>query len=563
MNQDQDRRALLAIVLSVLVFAIWQYFMPDPTPPPVETAATEAAPVPAVGTAPSAAPSTTPSGVVPSRVKVADHGVALVAPGISAEVHSSNGAPRAIEVSGFEATIHVTPIWTWLMAKFGGEAEGEWSPYDGGDTPRIVLEKTGALVLAGAGPLDDDGAGTEGDAGAYTVVKNGDTIVARRADPSGLLITKTYAPGPLERTLRVQVEVHNGTDRTLPGAWVGVVDHMAGSAGSMFDRSSNVTQPQAWVDDDFESIMSVDDVEGADVEEFTGPVSLFGMGDRYFLAALALDEVIDARVMMDQLPGGRVGSFLMDGSPIDPGATRTMSFTAYTGPKDLDTLLAVGHDLDQAVDYGIFGFFSKLLLFLLKLFHTGVGNWGLAIILLTMMIKLVFYPLNQRAYESSEKMKQLQPELDTLKEKYKDDQQLQSQEMMKLWKDNGVSPLGGCLPMLVQLPVFFALYNVMYYSVELYDTSFLYILDLTAADPYGVIPTIYAGLLVLQQAMMPTANMDPTQQKIMKMMPLFFAFIMFSFPSGLVMYFCVNMLLTIVQQWWIRRRLSAAPKATA
>lgn len=103
----------------------------------------------------------------------------------------------------------------------------------------------------------------------------------------------------------------------------------------------------------------------------------------------------------------------------------------------------------------------------------------------------------------------------------------------------------------------------MYYSVELYDTSFLYILDLTAADPYGVIPTIYAGLLVLQQAMMPTANMDPTQQKIMKMMPLFFAFIMFSFPSGLVMYFCVNMLLTIVQQWWIRRRLSAAPKATA
>ncbi len=192
-----------------------------------------------------------------------------------------------------------------------------------------------------------------------------------------------------------------------------------------------------------------------------------------------------------------------------------------------------------------------------------MGNWGVAIILLTMMIKLVFFPLNQRAYESSEKMKKLQPELDALKEKYKDDQQLQSQEMMKLWQKHGVSPLGGCLPMLVQLPVFFALYNVMYYSVELYDTSFLYLQDLTAADPYGVIPTLYAVLLVLQQAMMPTTNMDPTQQRIMKMMPLFFAFIMFSFPSGLVMYFCVNMFLTILQQWWIRRRLSAAPMATA
>jgi YidC/Oxa1 family membrane protein insertase len=134
--------------------------------------------------------------------------------------------------------------------------------------------------------------------------------------------------------------------------------------------------------------------------------------------------------------------------------------------------------------------------------------------------------------------------------------------MMKLWSQNGVSPLGGCLPMLVQLPVFFALYNVMYSSVELYDTSFFYLKDLTAADPTGVIPTVYTLLMVLQQRMMPMGNMDPAQQQIMKLMPLFFAFVMYSFPSGLVLYFCVNMLLTILQQWWIRRRLSAAPATT-
>lgn len=544
---------MLAIVLSVLVFAIWQYFMPDPPPPPEPVAAVDGAPaeplpgIPAadgsVGSTPAPAPTAVPT--------ISAHLERFESNGVTAEIHSETGSPRSVAVPSFDEAIKIMPIWTWL---FDG-AEGEWSPYSGGEDPHVVLQETGALVVAGAGPLAEDG--------PYRVTRSGDGIVARSARTDGLSITKSYSPGPQPYTISVEVKLQNNTGRTLPGAWVGVADLMAGSAGGMFDRGSNVTQPQAWVDDDFESIMSAEDVEGAEVEEFSGPVSWFGLGDRYFLAALAPSEARQGRIVMDQLPGGRVGAFLMDDAPVDPGATRTLSFLAYTGPKELDTLREVGHDLDEAVDYGIFGFFSKLLLFLLKLFHTGVGNWGVSIILLTMMIKLVFYPLNQRAYESSEKMKKLQPELDALKEKYKDDQQLQSQEMMKLWQKHGVSPLGGCLPMLVQLPVFFALYNVMYYSVELYDTSFLYLQDLTAADPYGVIPLLYAVLLVAQQAMMPTANMDPTQQKMMKAMPLFFAFIMFSFPSGLVMYFCVNMFLTILQQWWIRRRLSAAPMAAA
>ena len=130
---------------------------------------------------------------------------------------------------------------------------------------------------------------------------------------------------------------------------------------------------------------------------------------------------------------------------------------------------------------------------------------------------------------------------------------------MKLFKEHGVNPLGGCLPTLIQLPVWFALYNTMLYSVELYDTQFLYIQDLTAVDPYGVIPFLYAGLMFGQQRMMPMGSMDETQQKVMKAMPLIFAFFMFSFPSGLVLYFCVNMSLTIVQQWWIKRSVKDVP----
>jgi YidC/Oxa1 family membrane protein insertase len=204
-----------------------------------------------------------------------------------------------------------------------------------------------------------------------------------------------------------------------------------------------------------------------------------------------------------------------------------------------------------------------LLLWVLKFFHAGVSNWGLSIILLTLLVKLVFYSLNEKAYASSEKMKLVQPELQAIKDLYPDDQQRQSQETMKLWSKHGVSPLGGCLPMVVQMPIFFALYNVMYYSVELYGTGFLYIKDLTAADPTGIIPLIYFVLLVLQQQMTTMPNMDPAQQKMMKMMPFFFAFMMFSFPSGLVLYFCVNMFLTIVQQWIIRKKLQRTPATLA
>ena len=149
-------------------------------------------------------------------------------------------------------------------------------------------------------------------------------------------------------------------------------------------------------------------------------------------------------------------------------------------------------------------------------------------------------------------MSALQPQLKELRETYKDNQQLQAQETMKLFQKHNVSPLGGCLPTLIQIPVWFALYNVMLYSVELYDSSFLYLQDLTSMDPYGILPVLYCVLMFGQQRMMPMANMDPMQQRLMKLMPLMFGAFMFTFPSGLVLYFSMNILLTIFQQWLIR-----------
>ncbi|HCH61630.1 MAG TPA: hypothetical protein DFR83_02420 [Deltaproteobacteria bacterium] len=568
MKSDQERRVILAIALSAFVLMTWQWIFPPPEPPPMPDAPAVAVdpsetasvnePAPAAAPAPAAVP-------LPAAAVVKAHSESAEFDGGTAVVSSENGALQAITLSDYEAMVEIMPIWTYASDAMFGESEESWVPYSGGDTPRQVLDNDGALVLAGAGPLDDDGAGSPGGPSAYQVEKDGDALLASRTRTDGLSITKRYTAGETPFTTKVSVTLTNRGTSTIGPVWVGVAQKMEGSAGSMFDRSANVTHPQAYVDG-FESVLSAEDVAGNEQERFAGPVSWFGVGDRYFAALLVPSGGNerggpDGVVVMDALPGGRLGSFFIDETGLDAGATRSFEFTAYTGPKRLDELRLAGPNMDEAVEYGWFGFFSKILLLFLEFFHAGVGNWGVAIILLTLTIKLLFFRLNEKALGSSEKMKKLQPEVEALREKYKDDQQLQSQEMMKLWQKNGVSPLGGCLPMLVQMPVFFALYTVMYYSVELYDAQFLYLQDLTATDPYGVIPTLYAILMIAQQSMMPTANMDPTQARMMKLMPLFFAFIMFSFPSGLVLYFCINMVLTIGQQYIIRRRLAAEPAA--
>ncbi|MFT4974507.1 MAG: YidC/Oxa1 family membrane protein insertase [Myxococcota bacterium] len=344
----------------------------------------------------------------------------------------------------------------------------------------------------------------------------------------------------------------------MPDFWIGIVDEMDGEAG----RFQNATRPMAHVDGGVVHYDDLSDLEGADREAEELPPSWFGVGDRYFMSVLmpAEGSGID-RLIIDGLPGdeSRYGAFGFSSQPLDSGASREIALQAYIGPKQLDVLKEISPDLADAVELGWFGFFARILLFLLKIFQSGVINWGVAILLLTLLVKLAFFPLTQKAFKSSRMMQAIQPELKELKEKYKDNQQLQSQETMKLFKERGVNPLGGCLPTLIQLPVWIALYNVMLYSVELYDSSFLYLMDLTKEDPYGVLPVAYALLILGQQQMMPMGNMDPTQRQVMKLMPLMFAAFMFTFPSGLVLYFCCNILLTIAQQFLINRTIKVEP----
>ncbi len=236
------------------------------------------------------------------------------------------------------------------------------------------------------------------------------------------------------------------------------------------------------------------------------------------------------------------------------GSSQRFDYSLYFGPKDYDQLKAAGHNLEQTIHFGFFDLLAKPLFHVLIFFYGYLKNYGLAIILLTVIIKLLFWPLTHKSYASMKAMQKLQPEMQKIRERFKDDKERLNKELMDLYKTHRVNPMGGCLPMLVQIPVFFALYKVLLDSIALRHAPFAFwITDLSAKDPYYITPVLMGISMFVQQKMTPTTA-DPTQAKIFMMMPIIFTFLFLNFPSGLVIYWLVNNLLTIVQQYFIHRR---------
>ena len=241
------------------------------------------------------------------------------------------------------------------------------------------------------------------------------------------------------------------------------------------------------------------------------------------------------------------------------GAKHEFESRLYIGPKLQDDLDDIAPGLGHTVNYGIFTVFSKPLFWLLSYIHKVVGNWGWAIVLLTVLIKLLFFKLTEAQYRSMARMRKLQPRIEQLKERYGDDRQRMSQAMMEMYKTEKVNPLGGCLPILIQIPIFIALYWVLLESVELRQAPFiLWIDNLTARDPYFILPVLNAVFMMATQRLTPTAGMDPLQRKIMQFMPIGFSFMFAFFPAGLVLYWATNAGLSLAQQWYITRKIEAS-----
>jgi YidC/Oxa1 family membrane protein insertase len=278
-----------------------------------------------------------------------------------------------------------------------------------------------------------------------------------------------------------------------------------------------------------------------------------GYSSKYFLNAIDPQDSSE-QLFISTGPGFVENKFTSGPLTLLADQEASLEYTSYFGPKDDKFLLAAGHQFDDVINYGFFHPLSKPLMVVLKFFYKFIGNYGFAVILLTVCIKLIFWPLTQKSYKSMKGMQKLQPEMKKMREKYGSDKQKLNQEMMAFYKENKVNPMGGCLPMVIQIPVFFALYRVLLGSIELRHAPFmLWITDLSAKDPYYVTPLIMGVTMFLQQKMSPT-NMDPTQEKIMLMMPVVFTFMFLNFPAGLVLYWLTNNLLTILQQYLIRRQ---------
>jgi YidC/Oxa1 family membrane protein insertase len=279
-----------------------------------------------------------------------------------------------------------------------------------------------------------------------------------------------------------------------------------------------------------------------------------GYQSKYFLSAiLPLNGAAEA-LRIDRVNHTVESTFETPQLVLSPGASQSFSYLIYFGPRETSVLAAADPTLTDAVDFGFFSPISRPLLSVLNYFYGYVGNYGFAIIILTVIIKLLFWPLTHKSYASMKAMQQLQPEMQKIREKFKNDKEKLNRELMELYKNRRVNPLGGCLPMLVQIPVFFALYKVLMEAIEMRHAEFFWwITDLSTKDPYYVTPLIMGATMFIQQKLTPT-TMDPMQAKIFMFMPIIFTFMFLNFPSGLVLYWLINNLLTIVQQLYIHRK---------
>ncbi|MGB0134715.1 membrane protein insertase YidC [Dokdonella sp.] len=287
----------------------------------------------------------------------------------------------------------------------------------------------------------------------------------------------------------------------------------------------------------------------------------------YFFAAwIPPAEEADQFTSGEVEVGGQTRYLVRSASPaleIAPGSTNAFTARLYVGPKLQSTLDDLAPGLAKTADYGIFTVISEPLHWLLAQFHKLTGNWGFAIILLVILIKAVFFKLSEAQYRSMAKMRKMQPRVAALKERYGDDRAKMNQAMLELYKKEKINPLGGCLPMLVQIPVFLGLYWVLLESVELRQAPFiLWIHNLTAPDPYYVLPVLNAATMLATQWLTPMTGMDPMQAKMMKFMPVIFSVLFAFFPAGLVLYWTVNGALGLLQQWIITRRIEAGSKTT-
>lgn len=593
-----ERRFLLALVLAGAVMFLWNvvFFPPPPPKPPAESAAEPGAAAvekqeDALGVDPFAVDKAdTPPQMLPSldspapppavqeEAAIAEGETDPTEPVVQAEL-----APPPPEVKPEEpreefVTLE-TPDFAAVFTSRGARITSfvlknkKYSHIPKGSDERVQLDIVSvqkpehypfALLLDGANfqysPLQH-----------FTVTEKTDTSVRfETTTPQGMVVSKHFV---LDRhyLFRLSVRIENkarGTASFEPKiGMAGLQDEAEQKAGFFGSAPLNQQIPKAFLQDDgvWEE---TDRAKLYDEVIKRGNILWAGIDDRYFLMALLPSQEARSQIAVKIVSTPyttRTGDTLkrhlmtvihsLPKQEVAPGESLTLDYNVYMGPKDYTSLAESGPQLEEAIDFWILGFLGKPMLWVMKYAYGVIPNWGIAIIILTIIIKILLYPLTRKSYLSMAKMKDLKPKIDKLKEQTGDDKAAFNQKMMELYKKEGVNPLGGCLPILLQLPVYIALYRMLMNSVELYNAPFIpgWLNDLVMPDPYYVLPVLLAGMMYVQQKMTPTP--DSQQQKMMLyMMPAMMFFFMLWLPSGLVLYILANTMVSIGQTWWIQKR---------
>lgn len=439
------------------------------------------------------------------------------------------------------------------------------------DVPLTLLDRTpGFLYLAQSGLAGPDGVDAQvpgrpmyrADATDFEMADDQTELVVplRFRTDEGVDVEKRFVFTRDDYNIRVEYELTNPLERTLRAALYGQIRRTGGEPPDYSPPGMGM-RPYIGAaftthDSRYEKVTFSDLRDGWEARVTDGWMAML---QHYFLTAwipdTSAEHIYRGRQRQD---GTYLVEFIGPMFQVAPGASETVSASFYAGPKNQSRLAELADNLNLTVDYGFLWWISVPLFRVLDWLHSLVGNWGVSIILLTVLVKLLLYPLSAAAYRSMANMRRVAPEMKRLQERYSDDRQKLSQEMMALYKKEKINPLGGCLPLLLQMPVFLALYWVLYESVELRHAPFmLWIQDLSAIDPYFVLPLLMGATMFIQMQLNP-APPDPMQARIMKLMPILFTVLFLFFPAGLVLYWLVNNILSIAQQWYITRQIENA-----
>ena len=435
------------------------------------------------------------------------------------------------------------------------------------DEPFVLLEsRPGREFVSTSGLVGPDGIDRNGraryraSAAEYVLADGADTLEVdlRLTTENNVEITKRFTFTHDSYLIDVSFLVVNRSDqiwRANPFGQIRRHDFSDPSSGSRFTRTY-LGYVITSADDPYQEI-DFDDIADAPVslEESGGWV---GLSQHYFLSAWVPDTASVNRYTLRRSGNGQfIGEFTGSALQVAPGDSGSASMRFYAGPKDQYSLAEISPDLDLTVDYSFLWFLAAPIYWLLTNINSFAGNYGVSIILLTLVVKLVFYKLSETQYRSMAGMRRLMPKIQQIKERYGDDRMKLQQATMDLYKKEKINPFGGCLPLLVQMPVFIALYWVLMQSVELrHAPFFLWLNDLSVRDPFFVLPLLMGATMFLQMRMSP-APADPMQAQIMKFMPIMMTVLFLWFPSGLVLYWLTNGLLSILQQWYITRKIDA------